>query len=50
MQLWQALQFAAALFVLISCIALIINKLHMIERAEFGQWKAQLKNRIQLTR
>ena len=40
MQAWVVLQFAFALAVVIGIIALIISKLHMVERAEQEEmWK-----------
>lgn len=48
MATWAIWQFAMALAVTISCISLIISKLHMIERAEQEAWTERLKNRIQL--
>lgn len=50
MATWAIWQFAMALAVAISCIALIIGKLHMIERAEREVWIERLKNQIQLIR
>lgn len=48
MELWQALQFALALHVAISALALIINKFNIIQRAELSSWKRKAKERIQL--
>ncbi len=50
MAIWAIWQFAMALAVAISCIALIIGKLHMIERAEQEAWTSRLKNQIHLIR
>lgn len=47
MQLWMALHFALALFVAISCLLLIINKLHIIQRAEQKAWKKEFLQHIQ---
>ena len=38
MEAWMALQFAGALAAVISCLTLIIGKLHIIERAEEQKW------------
>jgi len=43
MQSWALLEFAFALATVIGCIALIIGKLHMIERVEMQQWLRQLR-------
>lgn len=45
MQPWALLQFAFALAAVISCIALIIGELHMIERAEEQEWWRQYKKK-----
>ena len=50
MQTWAIWQFAMALAVTISCIALIINKLHMIERANTEEWIRKLKDQVQQIR
>jgi hypothetical protein len=40
MQVWMILQFAGALAVVISCLALVIARLHIIEMAEEQElWK-----------
>jgi len=46
MQPWALLEFAFALAAVISCIALIIGDLHMIERAEEQKLWRHLKERI----
>lgn len=48
MQTWALLQFAGALAVIVSCIALIIGKLHIIERA--GDQKLWEKSRQNIAR
>jgi len=45
MQLWALLQFAFALAVAVSCFALIIGELHVIERAEEQKFWTQLKEK-----
>jgi hypothetical protein len=46
MQPWALLQFAFALAAVISCIALIIGELHVIERAEEQKLWRQLKEKV----
>jgi hypothetical protein len=46
MQPWALLQFAFALAAVISCIALIIGQLHVIERAEEQELWRQLKEKV----
>jgi len=46
MQPWALLQFAFALAVAISCFALIIGELHVIERAEEQESWTQLKEKV----
>lgn len=46
MQLWALLQFAFALTVAISCFAIILGELHIIERAEEQKWREQLEETI----
>jgi len=46
MQPWALLEFAFALAAVISCIALIIGELHMIDRAEEQELWGQLRERI----
>jgi len=46
MQPWALLQFAFALAWVISCIALIISKMHIIERAEEHEWWKELTEKI----
>ena len=46
MQPWALLEFAFALATVISCIALIIGKLHIIERAEEQELWRQLKEKV----
>ena len=46
MQLWTLLEFAFLLATAIGCIALIIGKLHMIERAEEEHLWRQLRERV----
>lgn len=46
MQPWALLQFAFALAAVISCIALIISKMHLIERAEEQELWTQAKEKI----
>lgn len=48
MQPWAILQFAFALAVVISCIALIIGEFHMVERAEEQEWRNQLKKSVEI--
>ena len=50
MQVWMALQFAFALAVAVSIFALIISKLHIIERAEEQEWLEKQKEKIATTR
>jgi hypothetical protein len=50
MPIWGLLQFAMGLVVIISCLALIINKLNLIERAEVEAWKSQLQKARQKIR
>lgn len=50
MPYWGMLHFAMGLAVVGSCIALIICRLHMIEKAELEEWKRNLKSQIQLKR
>lgn len=45
MQAWMVLQFALALFAVISGLALIISELHMIERAEQQEWLTTLEQK-----
>ena len=45
MQLLMVWHFAGALAVLVSCLALIIGKLHIIERAEIDEWLKELKEK-----
>ena len=47
MQIWAIWQFAMALAVVISCIALIIGQMHMIEKAEMAAWKRELRKKRQ---
>jgi hypothetical protein len=47
MQVWMILEFAFALAATISCIALILGELHLIERVEKEQWLNQLKERVE---
>jgi Na+-transporting methylmalonyl-CoA/oxaloacetate decarboxylase gamma subunit len=46
MQAWMVFQFAFALAVVISCLALVIGRLHIIERAEeqelWKEWKEKI--------
>ena len=46
MQIWALLQFAGALAVVVSCIALIIGRMHIIERAEEHEWWKELTEKI----
>jgi hypothetical protein len=46
MQTWALLQFALALWVVISGLALIISQLHIIERSEQQEWLTKLKQSI----
>ena len=46
MELWAVLQFAFALVTAIACIALTVERLHIIERAEAQSWQRQLKERV----
>lgn len=46
MQPWALLQFAFALAVVISCLALIIGELHIIDRAEEQELWRQLKEKV----
>ena len=48
MQPWMILHFALALATTISCIALIIGQLHIIERAEEQQWLSELRQRLRI--
>jgi hypothetical protein len=50
MQLWALLQFAFALAAVISGFALIIAKLHVIERAEEQELWKELTERIAIIR
>lgn len=50
MQPWALLQFAFALASVISCIALIINKMHIIQRAEEQELWKELTEKIASTR
>jgi hypothetical protein len=50
MEVWIALQFAFALAFTIGCIALVIGRLHIIERAEEQKWWNELKQKIADTR
>lgn len=43
---WASLQFALALATAISCFALVIGELHMVERAEKQEWWRQFKENI----
>jgi hypothetical protein len=45
MQAWAYLEFALALAAVISCIALIIGQLHVIERAEEQKWWNQFREK-----
>jgi hypothetical protein len=45
MQPWALLQFAFALATAVSCFALIIGELHIIERAEEQEWQRQLEEK-----
>ena len=46
MQPWVLLEFAFALAAMISCIALILSELHIIERAEEQKLWRQLKEKV----
>ena len=46
MQPWALLQFAFALAAVISCIALVIGELHMVERAEEQKLWRQLEEKV----
>jgi hypothetical protein len=46
MQLWALLQFAFALATAVSCFALIIGELHIIERAEEQELWTQLEEKV----
>jgi len=46
MVLWAVLQFAFALTTTISGIALIISKMHVIERAEEQEFWRELKEKV----
>jgi len=46
MEVWVVLQFAFALAWVISCIALIIGRLHIIERAEEQKFWKELRENI----
>lgn len=46
MEPWALLQFAFALAAVISCFALIIGELHMVERAEEQKLWSQLKEKV----
>ena len=46
MQPWALLQFAFALAVAISCFAIILGELHVIERAEERQLWDELEEKI----
>ena len=46
MQVWMLLHFAFALTAVISCIALIISQMHIIERAEDQELWKELKEKI----
>jgi hypothetical protein len=46
MQPWALLEFAFALAVTVSCFALIIAELHMVERAEEQEFWRQLKEKV----
>ena len=46
MELWMTLQFAFALAFTIGCIALVIARLHIIERAEEQELWKELKEKI----
>jgi len=50
METWAILQFAFALAAVISCIALIIGNLHMIEKAEEQKLWSQLREKIETIR
>ncbi|HUW45404.1 MAG TPA: hypothetical protein VMW50_06380 [Dehalococcoidia bacterium] len=42
MELWKILELAFALAAVSGCIALIINRFHLIERAEDQEWRNYL--------
>jgi len=46
MQIWALWQFALALAAVISCFALIIGELHMVERAEEQRLWQHLKEKV----
>jgi len=46
MQPWALLEFAFALAAVISCFALIISELHMVERAEEQELWRKAKEKI----
>ena len=46
MEVWMILQFSFALAFTIGCIALVIGKLHIIERAEEQELWKEWKERI----
>jgi len=46
MQPWALLEFAFALAAVISCFALIISELHMVERAEEQKLWEQLEEKV----
>ena len=50
MGFWAVLEFAFVLVVAIACFALIIEKLHAIERVEAQAWQKQLQERIKTAR
>jgi len=50
MGIWALLEFAFVLVIAIACFALIIEKLHAIERLEAHEWQKQLQERIKPAR
>ena len=46
MELWVILQFSFALVTAIACIALILERLHAVDRLEAQSWQMQLKQRV----
>lgn len=48
MPVWGFLYFAMALALTIGCLALIIEQLHMVQRAEQEAWIREQEKRIQL--
>jgi len=46
MELWVILQFAFALVAVIACIALTLEGLNAIDRAEAQAWQRQLREKV----